>query len=459
MGHDHGRRTNRRILAVGLAGSLAGVTLAGCSLPGSSSKPATTTTTSSNSVQITAPLTPEDVAKDGTVTLSVWADAGEEKTLADYVPRFETKFPNVKVKLTVKGFDDLVKTVANALNSETSPDVVQGNQGFGVDGLLVKARLIRPLDDLAQTYGWDKYPSSAIAPFRWNAEGTVFGQGSLYGISPVTQNVGVFYNRTLLADAGVQPPQTFADFEAALPVLKKKGITPIVIGNADKYPGVQVYTTIAGALSGVQPLLGWIGGTAGASIDTPEMRQAATVLTQWAKAGYLGEGFNGVSADDAAAKFAGGGGAFYIAGDWNIPTLLAGGQDIGLMAPPTGKDAKHVAAGSLGMGWHISARTAHVRAAAAFIAGLQDPAYAPELVAQGRVPITSPDIASEDPLLADDIAMSQKLMADDGIVGFIDWATDTMYDESGDRLQELLDGRLSAEQFIAALQTNWERAH
>jgi raffinose/stachyose/melibiose transport system substrate-binding protein len=446
--------SRRRVLAT-LA--IAGLTLtaSACTVPG----PAVDNAERAPITTIDSPVTPAQVAAEGDVTLEVWADAGEETTLAAYVPEFTSRYPNVQVKLTVKGFDDLIKTVINALASDQAPDVVQGNQGFATDGTMVKGGLIRPIDDIAAAYGWDQFPASAIAPFRWNDEGTVFGEGSLYGMSPVTQNVGLFYNRGLLGQAGLVAPATFAEFEAALATLKAQDIQPILVGNADKYPAVQVFGNVLGALAGAPPVMDWIGGAPGASIDTEAARTAAATMADWADKGYLGQGFNGVSADDAAAKFAGGGAAFYIAGDWNIPALLGTDQDLGFMAPPAGLNGKSAAMGSLGMGWHISAKTKYPLAATAFIAGLHEAAFAPELVDQGRVPITASTVTSDDPLLNDDIEMAQTLLDDDGIVGFLDWATDTMYAESGDRLQELLDGRITAAQFVEALQADWAKSH
>ena len=138
---------NKRLGILAVATALA---ITGCSSPGSD-----TASEANTADAIYSPVTVEEVAALGDVTLDVWADAGEEKTMKILIPQYEAMYPNVKVNLTLKGFDDLMKTVVPALAGDPAPDVVQGNQGYSVDGALVKAGLIRKLTDVSKAYGWD----------------------------------------------------------------------------------------------------------------------------------------------------------------------------------------------------------------------------------------------------------------------------------------------------------------
>ena len=49
--------------------------------------------------------------------------------------------------------------------------------------------------------------------------------------------VGVYYNKQMLADLGLDVPTTFAEFEQALEVAKQAGEVPIQFGNNDAFPG------------------------------------------------------------------------------------------------------------------------------------------------------------------------------------------------------------------------------
>lgn len=436
--------------ALGLIAAVAALSTA-CGAPGS---PATDDETA-DATGITAPVTKADVDELGQVKLKVWADAGEKATLDDYVPAFEKKYPNVDVQLTVKSFDDITKTVVNAMNGDSPPDVAQGNQGYQVDGALVRARLVRPLDDVAKAYGWEKdFAGYPLDQFRWNEQGTQWGTGKLYGNAPVTQYIGVFYNRELLAEAGVKPPQSYADLVASLPKLKAKGTTPIEFGNSDKQASMHLFGSVAGRCQSAGDVNDWVAGKKGTTFATDCNRQAANTLRDWVKQGYLSSGYDGVTMDDAAVKFAKGDAAYFVGGDWLAQQISEHGKQFGFTVP-TGMGGKRVTTGGSGMPWHVSAKTKATPAAVAFVAGLHEHAYAQSLVDQVRVPIVQADVKADTPLMTDDLTTARKVLDDGGQTAYLDWSTDTMYDEFGSRLQELLAGRIGADGFLDAVQGNW----
>ena len=72
--------------------------------------------------------------------------------------------------------------------------------------LLVKAKLILPLDKYAAKYGWDKqFPPGTSQQFRWTPDGKTFGKGNLWGVGQFGQSIGVFYNKALLKKYGGNP--------------------------------------------------------------------------------------------------------------------------------------------------------------------------------------------------------------------------------------------------------------
>lgn len=441
-------RTIRPVL--GLTAALAALATA-CGAPGSSA----TDDETADVATIDAPVSKADVEKLGDVTLQVWADAGEQATLDHYVPAFEKKYPNVDVQLTVKSFDDLTKTVVNAMNGDDPPDVAQGNQGYQVDGALVEAGLVRPLDDVAEVYGWEKdFGGYPLDQFRWNEQGTQWGTGKLYGNSPVTQYIGVFYNEKLLDRAGVQPPKSYADLVASLPKLKANGTTPIQFGNSDKQASMHLFGSVAGRCQEAADVNDWVAGKKGTTFVTDCNRQAAQTLREWVQKGYLSAGYDGVTMDDAAVKFAKGDAAYFVGGDWLAQQISEYGKHFGFTVP-TNADGKRVTTGGSGMPWHISAKMDVTPAAIAFVAGLHEAEYAQHLVDQVRVPIVQADVQADDPLMSDDLAAAREVLDDGGQTAYLDWSTDTMYDEFGSRLQELLAGRISADEFLTAVQENW----
>ncbi len=431
------------------------VLTAACSPPGSDSQDSEST---GQGEEISSPVTAERVAELGEVELNVWAEAGEEQTLDRFVPEFEKRYPNVTVKVTIKSIDDLVTTVVNAMAGDNPPDVAQGNQGYAVDGALVEAGLVRSLDDVAEVYEWsDTIGDQLLGPMRWDEAGKQFRQGAVYAGSPVANNIGIFYNREILDKAGVEVPTTFAELEEALAAVKEAGELPIMLGNAEKWPALHVYGAIQGAFADPDEVNDWVSGVEDATFETDGNRSAAETLAEWEDAGYFGDGYNGVGADDAAARFGQGEGAFHIAGDWYAPAVIEGGKgDFGFMAPPAGESGEQASIGSLSFPWHISSNTDVLPAAVAFVAEMHAPENSQLLVDVNRIPVMGADVEVKDDMAQDLIEANDALMANDGQMDYLDWSTPTMYDTLPSGLQELMADRIDAEEFVGMVQKDWD---
>ena len=73
--------------------------------------------------------------------------------------------------------------------------------------------------------------------------------------------------------------------------------------------------------------------TGGWGLDRPADGEAAKIIQDWSSKGYITEGANGVSRDDALAAFADGKSAFVITGTWEQPKVIKGlGADAGFVA-------------------------------------------------------------------------------------------------------------------------------
>jgi raffinose/stachyose/melibiose transport system substrate-binding protein len=430
------------------------MTVAGCSSPGSDSENSANTTESINQ-----PVTVEEVAALGDITLDVWADAGEEKTMKILIPKFEAMYPNVKVNLTIKGFDDLMSTVVPALAGEGAPDVAQGNQGYGVDGALVKAGLIRKLTDVAAAYKWDSvFNSGDFGQFSWSEDGSQYGSGELFGMSPVAEFVGVFYNKKKLTKLGISVPTSFDEFAAAVAAAKKAGETPIVLGNSDQWPATHVFGLIQGAFTPASETKDFITGAAGSSFVSKTNETALNTLRDWIKKGYFTKGYDGVSADDATAKFAAGDGVFYMGGTWFAGTIGEGlGDDAGFIANPAAGSGKRAGTGSYGLGWHISSKTDALSASVAFLAMVMDAETAQTLASLDRIPSAKTSLEASSSLLKDMQDAGSSMFADSGLTFYLDWATDTMYDVYTSKLQEFMAGRIDASAMMQAVQDNWSK--
>jgi raffinose/stachyose/melibiose transport system substrate-binding protein len=408
----------------------------------------------------------------GPVTLRVISgegSGGPREALRNLTKQFEQKYPNVTVDLSFRDTASWFKQAKLVAASDNPPDVFAGNQGYQVDGELVKAGLIKPLDEYAKAYGWDKsYTPETLQQFMWTEDGQKFGEGKLWGVAQTGQSTGVFANMAKLREAGVDPAslKTFDDFDAALAKLRAtlpKDEPVIALGNKDQFGALHLWGMIQGAYTPAQDMRDWIFHKDGATFDTAGNLTSLKKLVEWAQKGYLGPGdsFNARNDPEAAAAFGKGEGAFMLGGNWNASIAKDGlGKDAAFFDMPPGDSGKAVAIGSASLPMHISAKTKNPDLAAAYLDAITGPSAAPALVDTQQVPAATDATAQPgDPLGKEVMQGWQKLVEDGGLTLFPDWSSPTMLQTMGQTFQEMLAGRMSPEEVIKRTQADWDEYH
>ncbi|MEU5027673.1 extracellular solute-binding protein [Streptomyces milbemycinicus] len=403
-----------------------------------------------------------DPAKAGNVTLTVWDQetrGGTNGELQQLNEEFERKYPNVKIKRVARSFNDLKTTLKLALSGNNPPDVVQANQGYPDMVSFVRAGLLAPLDNYAGIYAWNtRYPNTLLNLNRVSADGTDFGTGRLYGISQTGEYVGIYYNKDVLAKAGVEPPKTWGEFTASLARLKDRGKLPIQFGNLDKYPAIHTFGVLQDQLAAAEVRDTVLGR--GTGFDTTATKDAAATLADWTKRGYLPKGSNGLGYDDAAKKFSSGDGGYLLTGTWLLADLKkAMGDKLCLMTPPPASaGGAPVTTGGQGLAWSITSRSRHPEVAAAYLDFITNKHAADVMTEHGVLPAV-PGAAAErvDPDTADGqmIAGWKRLSAADGLVPYLDYSSPTFFDTITAALQGVISGKTSPEKFATTLQQDY----
>ena len=403
-----------------------------------------------------------DPARAGHVTLTVWDQetrGGTNGEIEQLNKEFETKYPNVRIKRVSRSFSDLKTTLKLAISGNNPPDVVQANQGYPDMVSFVQAGLLAPLDTYAGIYDWNtRYPATLLNLNRVSADGHRFGTGRLYGISQTGEFVGIYYDKDVLAKAGVKPPKTWADFTASLGTLKQRGELPIQFGNLDKYPAIHVFGVLQDQLGGTQARDTVLGR--GPGFDNASTKGAAATLSDWVKKGYLSKGANGLGYDDAAKKFAGGDGAYLIAGTW-LQADLKKPMDgkLGLIPPPPAQaGAGPMTTGGQGLAWSVTSRSKHPEVAAAYLDFITNTRASDVMTEHGVLPALPGQAAARiDPESSEGqmIAGWRRLTAGDGLVPYLDYATPSFYDTTSKALQDLIAGNSDPETFAASLQKDY----
>jgi multiple sugar transport system substrate-binding protein len=196
--------------------------------------------------------------------------------------------------------DTLIQKVLQQSSSKTLPDVLM---------------LDNPdLQQIAAT--------GALAPldqFGLSADGYVKGvvdasiyQGKLYGLQPITNTLGLFYNKAILDKAGVKPPTTWDELKAAAKQLtsgKKYGIAFSAPAN---YEGTWQFL----------PFM-WSNGGDEKNIATPQTAAALQLLVDLVKDGSASKSVVNWTQADVNDQFKAGNAAMMVNGPWQFPVLNA----------------------------------------------------------------------------------------------------------------------------------------
>jgi raffinose/stachyose/melibiose transport system substrate-binding protein len=401
-----------------------------------------------------------DVAAAGEVTLTVWDQevrGGQAAQIKRLNEAFQQKYPNVTIERVARSFEDLNKTLKLAVSGPKAPDVVQANQGRPVMGTLVKGGLLRPIDPYAEAFGWeDRYSELLLDLNRFSSDGNEFGDGNLYGLSQVGEIVGVFYNKSKVAE----PPATLEEFEQSLADAKTQGDIPIQFGNLDKWPGIHEYETVLGQTADKEQVRDFVFAREGASFDTPEFQEAAEKVQSWAEGGYFTPDFNGTGYDPAWQQFAKGKGRYLIAGTWLVADIGEQmGADAGFMLMPGAEEgADPVALGGEGLPFAITSKSENPDVAAAYIDFITNGDAATVLAETGNLPAMPVDeTAIPEGLPAEVFAAWQQLSDSDGLIPYLDYTTPTFYDDISAAIQQLLAGRDDPAQFTAGVESAFRK--
>ncbi|MBR8743233.1 ABC transporter substrate-binding protein [Nocardiopsis sp. MG754419] len=407
---------------------------------------------------------PDNVPEDVSTSIT---DEPVELTLAytddppstELVEGFTEQYPNVTVELQQTPFTDYVKTVTLAMSSDEPPDIAQYNPGAMRS--LIPGRHVLDLEPYVEAYGWEEtFPEASLEPLRADEDATRFGTGSLYAVPGALSMLGVFYNRELLEEAGVtRPPGTFAEFEEALDAVDAEGTTAFSVGGLE-VGGFQVWNTLLNTFGDDREYRDWVHGAPEASIETDAALEATETLTRWVEAGYVPEGANATSDDDAKAAFTGGESAFLVIGNWAAFELEeAMGEDVGFfLMPGEDPDAAPVTSGS-SVSYTVSSATEHPDVAAAFLDYLASPEAALIQSETGFMPVDTDVSLEQDGVWAEINDVYGTAAEQDGIVPFPDFATPGMIDQLTPGVQGLIAGSTEETTFLSDLQSEWERHH
>jgi raffinose/stachyose/melibiose transport system substrate-binding protein len=167
---------------------------------------------------------------------------GQVKIWEEVARAFEAKNPGVKVEMQFLENEAYKAKLPTILQSRDRPHIIYSWAG-GVLKAQIEAGVLEDITAAVADHK-DNLAPGAIAAFTYG--------GKIYGLPHAVSQVGFMYNKELMAKANVDGAKikTWDDLLAAVKALKAAGVTPIVVGGADKWPLHFYWTHLAVRLGG-----------------------------------------------------------------------------------------------------------------------------------------------------------------------------------------------------------------
>ncbi len=373
---------------------------------------------------------------------------------AEAMKQFQAKHPDVKLVFETKGFEQIRQTAQMILNSDEAPDIMEYNKGNATAGMLSKQGLLTDLTKEASARGWDKTLSPSLqTTCRYSPEG-VMGSGNWYGVTNYGEYVMVYYNVDMFKKADLAIPTTFADFEAACATFAKAGTTPIVLSGAE-YPAQHVFYSLALSKADRSMINAYELYQGDFSFaGNPAFTYAADKMLDWLKKGYISKDAVSMKAEDMGVAWENGKSPIMISGSWWYGRLVSEVKSFEwtISLFPGNK----MSPGSSGNIWVVPEKSKNKDLAYDFIDITLQPDIQALLGNSGGIPVNADLAKITDPKIKELIETFNKLNAEDGIAFYPDWPAAGFYDILVSKIQDLLIGNDTTEQFLASLDKSYK---
>lgn len=293
---------------------MAGMLLAACA-PAATNAPAATSAPASTD----APAATDAPATTDKVTVTWWhitTDEGQAAVWQSLADSYMAEHPNVNVEITILENEAFKTKMTTVVQSGEMPDIFQ-SWGGGVMNEYIAAGLMKDI-----TADLDADGGAWRNTFSPGALGVYSLNGKNYGVPWDMGMVGFWYNTDLFTQAGIDaPPATWDELLEAVTKLKAAGITPIALGEGDKWPGHfwfgYLATRICGK-AGFEPAALRTG-----SFTNPCFVEAGNKLLELNALEPFQDGFLGATYGDQSTVMGNGQAAMELMGQW-APGAQAG---------------------------------------------------------------------------------------------------------------------------------------
>ena len=297
----------KKFLALTLIATMTGSMLAGCGDSSGSSG-------STGSTGGTETASKEDEGS-GEVELELFSTKTENADiLQEMIDGFMEENPNIKITLTSEA--DAGTVLKTRLTKNDIPELI----AMGGDSNYTELQSAGVLLELS---GEDFISEVQEAYLDMLYDVNVDKEQTAYGVPYATNASGVLYNEDLFAQAGVEVPKTWSEFQDVVTKLQDAGITPFELTFADSWTCLPPWNSMAPVIPDANFTDERKAGNTTFTGTHEEILEKYLWLLDYAQ-----EDFMGTTYTDGNAAFANGSAAMMINGNWAISEFLNTNPDM-----------------------------------------------------------------------------------------------------------------------------------
>ena len=241
------------------------------------------------------------VSADDVVTASIWGNHPEWKDpMQDIINAFQTKYPNIKLELTMLTGPDYTTKLQTAVAGGQPSEIIGIGEGDIINKWLPSGD--PPFIDLT-----GKVDISGLSDA---ARVQVEVDGKVYATPLAAYTVGVAINNSVMTKYNVTPPTTWDELKTVCQTVTAGGDAGLVIGAKDWVHTFFMYSGLTSSILGFDGLQAVRNGSG--TLNSADAVTATQLLLDLIP--YYNEGFQATDYATAKAIFANGQGAMMVAG-------------------------------------------------------------------------------------------------------------------------------------------------
>ena len=262
--------------------------------------------------------------------ISFWGLSTRQNAIEPIVEAFNEENEDINVTASFYDVDGIKDACKVAASSDTLPSM-WFNWGGSLGQFYVDNGKTYDLTEYAEKNGWnDEFTSAALDLCTLS--------GKLSGYPTSYNTIGVYYNKSIFDECGIEVPTTFDEFESACATLKENGYTPMTAAGLNGWHVMRWVELLIEHYAGSE--LHDKMNSFEESWDNEAVVDALTKYKEWVDAGYFPDGFLTADPNDTIMPFGSGECAMDIQGQWYDGTLIQNDLDMdnyGVFAFPSGE--------------------------------------------------------------------------------------------------------------------------